>query len=318
MIENNRNKDDIETHNIIFSHMVVRPKPPQSPPNSFNSIRTDRAVTPNAKLAMGSKWFKNREARTIADETPLVFYNFNLTHETMPESLAGHDPLHLPPNREHRVDGLSKSRKNFNQAHHLSTSPRSTTPECKTRNLKNQSSSPVIINLAYSKYRIFHEVGAILGWKVSQSKELELKSEPWDVLWTDSGQGIEKLIRQMKTYQRINHFPGMVHIYRKDLLAKSMCRMRKLIGKREYGYTPTTWFLPKEHSDVESYLRVVKNACVIMKPFSGAQVNVLIDETTFPNQSIGSRNYVSNPSRAFSHLPRTICNSIVSHKSAAH
>jgi hypothetical protein len=199
----------------------------------------------------------------------------------------------------------------------------------------------VIVNLAFTKYRLFHDVALSMGWKTSQSKALDLKSDPWDMLWIDSGQGIDKIIRQMKAYQRINHFPGMAYIYRKDLLAKSIDKMKKLmmqivthhhhhhqasriktststrnvistntnnqvfslgedsnhhqvvnktqsktyktnqhikmISKKEYDFTPMTWFIPKEWNEVIHYLRHTKNACVIMKPSTGAQVRLFCE-----------------------------------------
>ena len=45
--------------------------------------------------------------------------------------------------------------------------------------------------------------------------------------------------------QKINHFPGMSEICRKDTLARNMNRMMKLFPK-EYNICPKSWCLPAE------------------------------------------------------------------------
>lgn len=46
-------------------------------------------------------------------------------------------------------------------------------------------------------------------------------------------------------FQKINHFPGMSEICRKDLLARNLNRMNKMFPK-EYNIFPKTWCLPAE------------------------------------------------------------------------
>ena len=50
---------------------------------------------------------------------------------------------------------------------------------------------------------------------------------------------------QLAPFQKINHFPGMTEICRKDLLARNMKRMQKLYPL-EYNIFPRTWCLPAE------------------------------------------------------------------------
>ncbi|KAK1121654.1 tubulin polyglutamylase ttll6-like [Acipenser oxyrinchus oxyrinchus] len=75
---------------------------------------------------------------------------------------------------------------------------------------------------------------------------------------------------EMKRYQKINHFPGMSEICRKDLLARNMNRMRKLFPK-EYNIFPRTWCLPADYSDFSAYSRAKKHKTYICKPDSGCQ-----------------------------------------------
>lgn len=100
--------------------------------------------------------------------------------------------------------------------------------------------------------------------------------------------------------QKINHFPGMNEICRKDSLARNMNRMLKLFPK-DYNIFPRTWCLPAEsvfsqrfcsfissfsvclnvlipylivlcsYSDFQAYTRAKKNKTYICKPDTGCQ-----------------------------------------------
>lgn len=98
------------------------------------------------------------------------------------------------------------------------------------------------------------------------------------------------------SFQKINHFPGMNEICRKDSLARNMNRMLKLFPK-DYNIFPRTWCLPAEsvfhcgfpplfnslnvltpylivlcsYSDFQAYTRAKKNKTYICKPDTGCQ-----------------------------------------------
>ncbi|XP_062387207.1 tubulin polyglutamylase ttll6-like isoform X2 [Sardina pilchardus] len=74
----------------------------------------------------------------------------------------------------------------------------------------------------------------------------------------------------MKGYQKINHFPGMIEICRKDLLARNMNRMFKRFPK-DYNIFPRTWCLPADYSDLQAYARSKKHKTYICKPETGSQ-----------------------------------------------
>ena len=50
--------------------------------------------------------------------------------------------------------------------------------------------------------------------------------------------------------KRINHFPGMVNIYRKGHLAREMAKMQT-VSKSEYNFYPKTWLLPGDYPFVQ-------------------------------------------------------------------
>uniref|UniRef100_A0A663MSY8 Tubulin tyrosine ligase like 6 n=1 Tax=Athene cunicularia TaxID=194338 RepID=A0A663MSY8_ATHCN len=71
-------------------------------------------------------------------------------------------------------------------------------------------------------------------------------------------------------FQKINHFPGMIEICRKDLLARNLNRMLRLFPK-EYNIFPRTWCLPADYGDFQAYRRMRRNRTFICKPDSGCQ-----------------------------------------------
>ncbi|XP_015284263.1 PREDICTED: tubulin polyglutamylase TTLL13-like [Gekko japonicus] len=95
------------------------------------------------------------------------------------------------------------------------------------------------------------------------------EDEEWTVYWTDCSVSLERVM-EMKRFQKINHFPGMAEICRKDLLARNLNRMLKLFPK-EYCIFPRTWCLPADYGDFQAYGRLRKNRTYICKPDSGCQ-----------------------------------------------
>lgn len=130
----------------------------------------------------------------------------------------------------------------------------------------------VTINVKNCQYPIISSTAKGLGWSIATANSTN-ENEPsdWDVIWIDSGLGIEKYIKAAKSYQKINHFVGMVQIYRKNLLARSMNKMQKICD--EYNFVPKTWLLPFDYPVITKYLKDKKKEnCVIVKPVAGAQV----------------------------------------------
>lgn len=66
------------------------------------------------------------------------------------------------------------------------------------------------------------KVGKELRWKIKS----DVNDCEWDVWWTDWAVAPEVLMK-MEHHQKINHFPGMYTLSRKNLLAKNLMKMRK-------------------------------------------------------------------------------------------
>ncbi|XP_077406836.1 tubulin polyglutamylase ttll6 isoform X2 [Vanacampus margaritifer] len=121
----------------------------------------------------------------------------------------------------------------------------------------------VWINLSNCKYESVRRAARRYGLKVSAD------GDDWTLMWSDCSVSLER-VKAMKQYQKINHFPGMIEICRKDTLARNLNRMLKLFPK-DYNICPRTWCLPADYCDFQAYARLRKHATFICKPDSGCQ-----------------------------------------------
>ncbi|XP_067570417.1 tubulin polyglutamylase TTLL6 isoform X1 [Pseudorca crassidens] len=98
--------------------------------------------------------------------------------------------------------------------------------------------------------------------------------------------------------QKINHFPGMTEICRKDLLARNMSRMLKIFPK-DFHFFPRTWCLPADWGDLQNYSRSRKNKVYICKPDSGCQGRGIFITRTVkeikPGEDMICQLYISKP-----------------------
>ncbi|KAK6476917.1 tubulin polyglutamylase ttll6-like, partial [Huso huso] len=147
------------------------------------------------------------------------------------------------------------------------------------------------INLTNCKY----ESGKRSSWVLGLREVGD--DEDWTVYWTDYSVSMERVI-EMKRYQRINHFPGMSEICRKDLLARNMNRMLKLFRK-DYNIFPQTWCLPADYVEFQAYQRSRKNKTFICKPDSGCQGKGIFitrkPQDIRPGEHLICQQYISKP-----------------------
>ena len=172
-------------------------------------------------------------------------------------------------------------------------------------------SSQILVNAQHTHYPVIERVSKRLRWAVYSKRDdhpvedgagtgewpverpLPRRDQgDWSVMWADSGLNAEKYLRTCRPFQRVNHFPGMVQIYRKSNLARSMARMRRLSAEA-YDFFPRSWVLPDAANEVLRYLSGASSPradglpgteiddtnhgsgtqarCVIVKPSGGAQ-----------------------------------------------
>lgn len=117
----------------------------------------------------------------------------------------------------------------------------------------------------------------------------------WDILWRDGSVSLTTL-SHMRTNQKINHFPGMFEISRKNCLAKNLNHFREAFPE-DYDFYPETWILPQDFDSFKSAFN--DKSSLIVKPEASSQgkgiflVNKIEDVSGLKNV-IGQR-YLNNP-----------------------
>ena len=69
----------------------------------------------------------------------------------------------------------------------------------------------------------------------------------WDVTWHDLSITPD-FLSKLNPWQKINQFPGMYCICKKNYLARNLMRMKRVFPK-EFNFFPTTWVLPGDNTD---------------------------------------------------------------------
>ncbi|XP_057696081.1 tubulin polyglutamylase TTLL7 isoform X1 [Corythoichthys intestinalis] len=122
-------------------------------------------------------------------------------------------------------------------------------------------------NVAGTKYEIVRIVMNEMDFLKTRDDD-----ETANLIWNDSAVQHEK-IAELRNYQRINHFPGMGEICRKDCLARNMSKMIKC-QSQEYSFVPKTWIFPAEYTQFQNYVKELrrkrKQKTFIVKPANGA------------------------------------------------
>ena len=75
----------------------------------------------------------------------------------------------------------------------------------------------------------------------------------WDIAWFDAPI-TEKFLKRMSPWQRVNHYPGMYNLTRKNMLGRHLMRMNNYLPF-DYNFFPTTYCLPHDYKDLEEELK---------------------------------------------------------------
>ncbi|XP_055718273.1 tubulin polyglutamylase TTLL7 isoform X1 [Salvelinus fontinalis] len=125
----------------------------------------------------------------------------------------------------------------------------------------------ITANVAGTKYEIVRIAINEMAFLKTRDED-----ETANLIWSDSAVQHEK-IADLRNYQRINHFPGMGEICRKDCLARNMSKMIKS-QPQEYAFIPKTWIFPAEYTQFQNYVKELrrkrKQKTFIVKPANGA------------------------------------------------
>ena len=74
----------------------------------------------------------------------------------------------------------------------------------------------------------------------------------WNLLWT-SKHSKNYTFEGLHENQRINIFPRMEEITRKDRLCKNINRMQRRYGKEAFDFFPTTYVLPEGYAEFQEH-----------------------------------------------------------------
>lgn len=85
-----------------------------------------------------------------------------------------------------------------------------------------------------------------MGWKLSYND-----SKNWDLKWNDCAITSD-FLSKMSSHQKINHFPGMNTLHRKNTLAKNLYRMYD-DDPDAYDFFPRTFLLPYDGIRLRNY-----------------------------------------------------------------
>lgn len=135
------------------------------------------------------------------------------------------------------------------------------------RKKAKKKKNPILINVSATRYQVVREVGEQYGTLTSKEDDLNCY-----LFWSDAVIQSEK-VADLKPYQRVNHFPGMGEICRKDCLARNMMKMVKA-HPDSYSFVPKTWILPGDYTALQNYALELKkkrkHKTFIVKPANGA------------------------------------------------
>lgn len=143
-----------------------------------------------------------------------------------------------------------------------------------------------------TRYQSVIRVAKDLGFRLVNS------DEAWNILWAD-GPISPEIIRQMKSFQRINHFPGMQELSMKRCLARNLNRMVRFFPD-DYDIFPKSWCLPMELNDAQEYSRSHPSTVFILKPDHGSQGRGIrlcrnLRSTSMTQEKVVCQEYVKNP-----------------------
>lgn len=145
----------------------------------------------------------------------------------------------------------------------------------------------VKIDSSKCQYSVLKEIIKELKW------DPDSDDSP-DIIWQDSSLAPSTL-SQLNPHQRINHFPGMYAISRKDYLAKNL-KLMELINPNEFKFFPETWVMPQELQSLKNYM-AVNNSVLIVKPpnlSQGKGIFLTRWISEIPEKSVVQR-YLENP-----------------------
>lgn len=161
---------------------------------------------------------------------------------------------------------------------------------------KKKKKEIITANVSGTKFEIVRLVIDEMGFMKTPDED-----ETSNLIWCDSAVQQEK-IAELQNYQRINHFPGMGEICRKDFLARNMTKMIKS-RPLDYTFVPRTWIFPSEYTQFQNHVKELKKKrkqkTFIVKPANGAMghgISLIRNGDKLPSQDhLIVQEYIEKP-----------------------
>ena len=157
---------------------------------------------------------------------------------------------------------------------------------------KKKPKKKIVFFIGLTKYPVVKYVGKkLLDYKLSENPD-----DLWDVMWTDSAVPPDQFDK-LKLFQKVNHFPGMYSLARKNHLGRHLMRMREKFPNF-FRFFPKTYLLPADYSIFKASC-LEKNKTFIVKPEASCQGRGIYltrnYENVDPMDHVVIQNYLERP-----------------------
>ncbi|CAL4121752.1 unnamed protein product, partial [Meganyctiphanes norvegica] len=149
------------------------------------------------------------------------------------------------------------------------------------------------------KWRLTNITPLIVKKTVTNSGfKMTKKTALWNGTW---GKHMKSpLFKDIREFQKLNHFPGTFQIGRKDKLWKNFVRLQTKFGKEEFGFIPKTFVLPGEMKAFKTAFdkEGVKKKWIVKPPASarGTGIQVIHKWSQIPSDGpVVVQRYISKP-----------------------
>jgi hypothetical protein len=176
----------------------------------------------------------------------------------------------LFPNRPQTIAFLKDSR---NQIHKINTNVQDVNPYFKMQPFNYPSVRLAFLHAGFK--RVIED-----DWNVFFGRHLPVDMYP-----------------KLNAFQKTNHFPGSIHLGRKDLLSAALQAMKKIF-KTDYDFFPDTYLMPYDRDQLLSDIKSKPMQYFITKPNAGScgrGIKVIRGDSEMPTGPCVVQNYIHNP-----------------------
>jgi tubulin polyglutamylase TTLL5 len=107
-------------------------------------------------------------------------------------------------------------------------------------------------------YKALGNETSLITYTLEDNGFIESNSKEFTILWS-SGNVKPIIYLNLRSFQRINHFPKSFEITRKDLLYKNISKMNATFGaKGQFDFVPQSFILPSEYAFLDEVILLNK------------------------------------------------------------